>query len=67
MKFMVAFYFEDKGQSLEVVEAPSQEVALRTFFDSHATEYTPDDEGFGYFLDDFNDAECPMGKVVGPL
>jgi hypothetical protein len=64
MKFFVAFYFEDKGLCAELVEAPSKDAALRQFFDTHATEYSPDNEGFGYFLDDFNDKETPMGKVI---
>jgi len=63
-RYAVTFFSDSVGISLQVIEAESRDLALRSFFDSHVTGYTKDNEGFAYFREDFNDADRPMGAVL---
>jgi hypothetical protein len=65
MQFAIAFCSEAKGVQISLVEAASQDEAVRQYFDTaEGLEYSKDPEGFGYFLDDFNDPDCPQGAAL---
>jgi hypothetical protein len=62
-KFAIAFFEENSGLKLKVVESDTKEAALRYFFDHHSEGYSPNSEGYSYFKDDFLDSNKPFGAI----
>jgi len=64
-RYAIAFVTAKSALLHKLVEMDSHEAALRFFFKNHVGDaYTPDDEGYGYFKDDFTNAENPMGSIL---
>ena len=64
-RYAIAFHAPSGPFIHKVVELDSREAALRFFFQNHVVEeYTRDDEGYSYFLEDFNDPASPLGSVI---
>jgi len=64
-RYAIAFMTEKPSLIHRFVEMDSREAALRFFFSNYVGEfYSPDEEGFSYFKDDFFHADTPMGNVL---
>jgi hypothetical protein len=65
-RYAIAFITPKSSLIHRLVEMDSRDAALRAFFDQYAASegYTPDPEGFAYFLDDFNGPDEPMGSIL---
>ena len=65
-RYAIAFVTAQPSLIHQWVEMDSRDAALRQFFQQHAAAhgYTPDNEGFAYFLEDFNGPEEPMGSIL---
>lgn len=64
-RYAIAFIRPDNSLAHQVVELDSREAALRFFFFNHIRDgYTPDEEGFAYFKEDFGDPAAPLGNLI---
>lgn len=64
-RYVIAFHYPGESILQKVVELDSEESALRFFFNSFLEEkYTSDDEGYNYFIEDFRDADEPLGNIM---
>ena len=63
-RYSIAFVTAKSSLVHRVVELDSQEAALRTFFQQHVSGYTQDEEGYAYFLEDFQNPQEPMGSIL---
>jgi hypothetical protein len=65
-RYAIAFVTAKPSLIHQLVEMDSRDAALRLFFREHAAAhgYTPDAEGYAYFLEDFNGPDEPMGSIV---
>jgi len=49
----------------KIVEMDSRESALKFFFQQYVLQgYSQDVEGYGYFLEDFNAPDEPLGSMI---
>ena len=63
-RFVISYFSNARGNLSHLVEADSQDAALRIFFDKYVNDYSKDHEGFAYFREDFTDPDRPMGAAV---
>jgi hypothetical protein len=65
-RYAIAFVTAKPELIHQIVEMDSRDAAVKFFFQQHAVShgYTPDAEGFAYFLEDFNAPEEPMGSIL---
>ena len=63
-QYAVAFHDPQSGCSLKLVQAEDRAAALRQFFDQGVEGYSQDAEGWAWFREDFEDAECPSGSIA---
>ena len=64
-KYVLAFHIQNQDFIHKVVEMDTKDSALRFFFQNYIGDtYTQDDEGFNYFLEDFNDPDAPQGNLL---
>lgn len=63
-RFAIATYSDQSGVQLRLVESDTKEAALRVYFQKYVQDYTPNEEGFSYFRDDFNDPDRPLGSFL---
>lgn len=63
-RFVISFYSDAQGVYSKVLEAPSKEEALRSFFDFFVADYSKDSEGFAWFREDFFDDDRPLGAIL---
>jgi hypothetical protein len=64
-RYAIAFVTPKPSLILQVVEMDSRDSALRYFFNHYVTHgYSQDNEGFGYFKEDFADPESPLGGIL---
>jgi hypothetical protein len=63
-RFVIAVYSEALGVVQKCMQADSQELALRLFFDENVQEYSKNEEGFTYFKEDFFESSHPIGAIV---
>ena len=63
--YAIAFHSSQKDFLHKIVEMDSREAALRYFFTNFVgDEYTKDDEGYNYFIEDFQDSKDPQGSIL---
>jgi hypothetical protein len=65
-RYAIAFVTAKPALVHQLVEMDSREAAMRVFFTRYAASqgYTDDNEGYAYFLEDFNNPEEPMGSIT---
>jgi hypothetical protein len=64
-KYAIAFHSTDGLFHHKIIEMDTKESALRFFFTNHIeNEYTPDEEGYNYFREDFLDPDTPLGNIL---
>jgi hypothetical protein len=65
-RYAIAFVTAKPELIHQIVEMDSRDSAVKFFFQQHsaAIGYTPDAEGFAYFMEDFNGPEEPMGSIL---
>ena len=64
-KYAIAFHSTNGSFEHHLVEMDSREAALRYFFQNHVDDaYTKDEEGYNYFVEDFEDPDNPMGSIL---
>lgn len=64
-KYSIAFVTPKPALIHKVVEMDSKESALKFFFQQYVLQgYSQDVEGYGYFLEDFNAPEEPLGSML---
>ena len=64
-KYSIAFISPGNNLLHRLIMAKTEEEALLTFFkEIKLASYTPDDEGFYYFKEDFSFGERPAGSVI---
>ncbi|HSQ43198.1 MAG TPA: hypothetical protein VLM37_13040 [Fibrobacteraceae bacterium] len=63
-RFVLSFFSEVQGLRSQLLEAETQDAALRLFFEQDAMDYSKNNEGFSYFREDFFDESRPLGSIV---
>ena len=63
-RYAIAFHSELKGNSQKLLEASSEEEALKIYFDHFCEDYSKDAEGFACFKEDFLDESSPLGSLI---
>jgi len=64
-KFVIAFHGEEQTFLHKIIEMDTKEASLMFFFKNHVEgQYSPDEEGYTYFREDFDDPDSPMGSIL---
>ncbi|MBF0433046.1 MAG: hypothetical protein HQK83_17315 [Fibrobacteria bacterium] len=64
-KYAIAFLAPNQEFLHKVVEMDTKESALRFFFQNYIGDnYSQDDEGYNYFVEDFSDTDAPQGNIL---
>ena len=64
-RYSISFVTSKPSLIHKIVEMDSKDSALKFFFQHHVQQgYSQDTEGFGYFLEDFNAPDEPMGSMI---
>ena len=64
-RYAVAFHSPSGSFIHKVIDMDSENASLQFFFQNFVGEdYTKDQEGYNYFLEDFQDTEEPLGNIL---